>query len=342
MADTPQTLASIAGALPQFYRDPVVKQINRRSVLLRIIPVLAGMGKNVAFDVEGDGMVAENFSDGDDASSFGSDALSPTGLGWGLHRANFRVTDVAAAAARTSGQPKGLVRLMGRNFVSAAAKLASFVNGACFTGTGAGNSIVGLTTALRDDNVYAGIDRTIAGNAYWRANFVDSGGDPLSLAMLREDICDTIYRACGGQPDAAFCDPTTYTKIGGLFEETRRRVQIITEITTARGRVVLDGSIGAIEVEGCVFFKDKDCPAGEIHYLNTEAVSVEYLPQDDDETLAEASEMMALDDGYGPIPLGMKCLPLGRKGSARPFTSQIFAQLKVTQPNACGRRTNFT
>ena len=99
MADTPQSLATITSALAQLYRAQITRQINRRSVLLRILPIRANeTGKNVAFDVEGDGMVAENFADGADVSDFGSDALTPVTLNFGLLRSNFRIIDQARAA----------------------------------------------------------------------------------------------------------------------------------------------------------------------------------------------------------------------------------------------------
>ena len=72
MADIPQTVALLV--LAQNYRGDVVRQINRRSALLKLLPLVKGEGKNCAWSVEGSGAVAENYTEGQDASNFGSDS----------------------------------------------------------------------------------------------------------------------------------------------------------------------------------------------------------------------------------------------------------------------------
>lgn len=342
MADTPQTLALVTNALAQNFRDKVVRQINRRAVLLRLIPITKGSGKNVALDVEGDGAVAENFSDGADASNFGSDALSPAVLPWALLRANFRLTDLAVAASRSSMTPKDLINLFARNLDNAAMKLASTINGQLFTGDGTSNSIIGLTTALRDDNTYAGINRATPGNEYWQSNVIDAGTGALTLARLRNAIGNTIYTASGEQPTLAFCPPAVFNYIGGLFQEQRRYNDTVRVLQGPRGEVKLDASIGTLEVEGCVFIKDKDAPASQIQFVNPDHVAFEYLPQDPDPELSDAVREQAAMDGFGDIPLGFRVVKLARTGASSKFSLQVFGQLRVNRPNGCGRLINFT
>lgn len=344
MADTPQTLAAVSTALAQRYRDKVVRQINRRCPTLRLIRIERGAGKNVAFDVEGDGAVAENFSDGDDVTNFGSDALSPATLSWALLRGNFRVTDLAVAAAQSTNNPAQLVALLSRNLDNAATKLAAMINAQLFTGTGSSGQIAGLTSvALRDDNTYGGINRATAGNEYWRANIIDAGAGALTLARLRNAIGDTIYTASGEQPAIALCRPGIFNYIGSLFQEQRRYTDTVRVISTAgRGEVRLDASVGTLEVEGCVFIKDKDATADEIVFVNPDAVAFEYLPQTQESMMPESVMEVAAQDGYGAIPLGFSVKSLARTGSSRKFTLQVFGQLRVDRPNACGRLVNFT
>lgn len=337
MADNPQTLSAVLAALPQFFRGDIVRTINRRSVLLKILRVSRGRGKNVAWDWEGDGHVAESFNDGDVVSNFGSDALASASIAWGAVRANFRVGDIAAAAAASSegGISEELLSLVGNNFVGSQTKLASLINGKLFNGT---TDVIGLDTALRADNTYAGVDRTQAANAGFRSTLIDPGAlTAPTLDQIRDDITVQIYRACGEQPDIAICSPEVFRKIGSLFEETRRRVD---SITTPRGTITLDGSIGAIEFEGCVFFKDKDATQNTIYYLNSNWVEIEYLQQVASSAMPAMAIEMALNDGYGPIPLGMRCKKLGVKGASEDFTSQVLMQLKVRKPSACARRVN--
>lgn len=343
MADTPQTLAAITNALAQNYRDKVTRQINRRSVLLRLVKIEPGRGKNVAIDVEADGAHAENFSDGADVADYGSDALSPAVLPWALLRANFRVTDLALAAARSSMSPAGLVNLFARNLDSASSKLASRINAQLFSGSGSSNQIAGLgSVALRDDNTYAGINRLTGGNEYWRSNVTDLSAAALTFARLRTMIGDTIYTASGEQPTIAFCPPAVFNYIGGLFQEQRRYSDTARVVQTPRGPVTLDASIGTLEVDGCVFIKDKDAPTGEIQLVNPEYVVFEYLPQDTDPVLSDAVREQAAQDGYGPIPLGFRVTKLARTGASSKFSLQVFGQLRVDRPNACGRLINFT
>src|SRR5690349_2932099 len=113
MADNPQTLALIT--LAQNYAGDIQRQTNRKSVILRTLRMVKGEGKNVALVTESSGAIAENYSDGADASNFGSDAQASAVLSWGLYRSNFRVTGLAQSAARTSATPAGNVQLWSRN-----------------------------------------------------------------------------------------------------------------------------------------------------------------------------------------------------------------------------------
>lgn len=345
MADTPQTLALITTALAQKYRPQVTRQINRRSILLRILPIRqSDTAKNVAWDVEADGAYAENFSDGADAADFGSDAVSPATLNFGLMRSNFRVTDQARAAARTVNNPEAMSNLLMRNAVNAVAKLTSRANAQLYTGTGSSNQIAGLKqVVLRDDNTYAAIDRTVGDNAYWRSNVIDVGGAALTLARLRTAIGDTIYSASGEQPTVAMCPPTVFNYIGGLYDSNRRyQTETSRTIATPRGNVVLDASVGVIDVEGCTFIKDKDAPATEIQFLNLDTLSVEYVNLVPDEMMPEALIERDADDGFGPIPLGMYLKRIATLGASSRFSLQSYLQLACTRPNANGRMHNFT
>jgi len=343
MADTPQTFAAITAALAQRYRNEIRRQINRRSVLLRILPIRPNeTGKNVAFDVEADGMVAENFTDGADVANFGSDAIAPASLNFGLLRANFRVTDQARAAARRTGNPDGAVQLLMRNATNAVTKLSSTINGQLYTGTGSGGQLTGLKqVAFRDDNTYAGIDRTVSDNAYWRSNVIDAGGAAISIARVRNAVGDTIYTASGEQPTIGMCPPAVFNYVGGLYDSNRRYQTDIT-LETPRGQFRLNSSLGVIDVEGCILIKDKDAPAGEIQFINPDYVAIEYLPLVPDELITEELVQMDADDGLGAIPLGMYLKRIATLGASSRFSLQSYLQVVVEKPNACGRLTNFT
>jgi len=267
-----------------------------------------------------------------------TDALSQAILSWGLYRSNFKVGDLARAAAKSSRTPTGLLRLWARNLMNAISKNASTINKALFSGTGS-NSIIGLDTALSDSNTYATVDRTQGANAGFRAKVIDPGQPTkTTIASVRDDLRQ-VFEISGEQPDMAWCSPTVYNSIGGQFDDTRRRVQ---EITTAAGVVKLDGSIGGIEIDGCTFFRDKDATASQIYYLNSDAYYVQYLPQDldvDDPAINDSTQEQG-DDTFGTLPLGMIAEALAKTGAAAKAHVKVFAQLVVEAPHMCAIRKN--
>lgn len=334
--DTVQTQALVV--LATQYRDDLVKQINRRSALMRVLRIIKGEGPNCAFVAEGDGMVAEGFAEGAEQENYGSDAQASAVLNWGRARSAFHITGTAMAAAASSLNPTGNLDLWLNNMKSATGKLASLINGKLFAGTTSDTTgIFGLNHAIGSvTNEYAGINRTTSGNAYFRPYLVTPGtATKPTLALIRTDL-GAIYDQCGLTPDLAFCSTAVYNAIGGLFDATRREVR---EITTARGLIQLNGGFTGIEFDGCVFLKDKDCTANAIHYVNTEHVYLKYLPPKMP-TMSQ-SISMAFDDGYGMIPAGITFESLAHTGDSYKAAGKSYLQLVVDRPNSCGTRTNI-
>lgn len=337
MADTVTTLNLVT--LAQAYRGDIVRQINRRTVLLKVLPIIAGAGLNVAFGPEGDGQIAENYADGADAANFGGDIQASAVLPWGLYRANIHVSNLAMDAAGSSSTPLGNQMLWGRNVVNGSAKLATTLNAALYSGAGTGTTIAGLNAAIGSaTNTYAGIDRSQAGNAYFRPIVVDPGSlTAPTLAQVRDDM-RLIYEASGENPDIAVCAPSVFNKIGSLFDATRRQID---NIQTARGMVRLDFGWQALEVDGMVFLKDKDATANQIYYLNSNHVKLQYLPPADQQAMLQTQTVMVeADDGFGAVPLGFKYEKLAKLGASERAEITSTLQLVVDRPNSCGIRKN--
>lgn len=337
MADTTQTVA--LQVLAQNYRGRLIPQVNRRSTLLKTLPIVPGEGKNCAWAARSSGQVAENYSEGADASNFGSDAQSEAILQWGHYRANFHVRGTARRAAATSRSPDGVAQLLATNMFSANEALVSTLNAAMFSGAGTGTLIGGLDVAIGDTtNTYAMIDRS--SNAFWRPYVANPGvATALTFDQIRFDL-GAIYDASGEQPDIAICPTAVFNKVGGLFDSTRR--YIVDTITTARGVVRLDAGYQALEVDGCMFLRDKDATAGQIYYLNTNYIEIQYLPPEP-EFMAELESLGVIldaNDGFGPVPPGILAHPLGKQGDSDRFECVTQLQLVVKRPNACGVRKN--
>lgn len=331
-------LSTITGALSQAFRDRVVRTFNATSTLLKVLPIERGAGKNCAWDVEGTGAIGENFSDGADVSNYGTDVPHAATLSWGLYRSNFKITNLARSAARSSQSPRDLMMPMGRSLVNSSRKLASSINDELFNGLGTGTLIAGLDVALDDSNTYAGLSRST--EAYVRAKVFEPGVTTApTFQLLRKDLFD-IKDICGEMPDLAFVDSAGFLKIAALFDSSRRWDLDLT-INTARGSVVLDASVGKVQIEGCTYIQDKDATSASLYYLNSNYVHVEYLPSADEEQLPEDMIRMGMEDGYGPLPLGMNVYPLARTGAARKVTAEVQVQLVVAKPTACGIRKHL-
>lgn len=337
MADVLQTAALITVA--QDYRGDMVRNINRRATALKVLKLVPGAGQNVAQVAEGDGAIAEYYTDGATPTNFGSDSQSPAIWKWGLLRALFHTSDFAKRVAASSTSPEAGRNMVGRNMVNASAKLASYINGQIYVGTGTGNTIAGLDEAFDTGNTYGTIDRTDPANAFWLSNVFDPGTlTPLSFALIRKDL-GTIYDASGETPDVGFVSTDVYNAIAGLFDGNRRYLQ---EIQTARGTITLDAGYQALEIDGCQFVRDKDAPANSIYYVNSTYTTFEYLPLEAAvmDILARMEIELSLDDGYGPIPLGCVWEKLAKTGPSQQYQGVVNGALKVARPNSGGVRRN--
>lgn len=331
MSDTPQTLALIT--LAQEYRGDVVQQINRKTILLKLLRIVRGGGSNIGWVAQSSGHVAENYSDGAAASNFGSDTQTPAVLQWGLYRGNVHVTKLAMDTAATASSPQGNRALWGKNLADAMGTLAALIEDELFNGLGTGTLIAGLDVAIGDTtNTYATIARGSA--SYWQPYVVDPGVLTLpTLPLLRKDL-GAIYDQCGETPDIAIAPTSVFNAIAGQFDPNRRW----TQVNTARGTVTLDAGYEGIQVDNCMFLKSKDATANQVYYINTNHVEIQTLP--DSEVPLEILDAVQANDGFGSVPLDMKVHPLAEVGPAKRAEVLANCQLVVKKPNACGVRKN--
>lgn len=342
MADTLQTAALIT--LAQNYAGDVVRQLNRTSMALRVLPIVTGEGKNVAWAAASSGAVTEVYAEGADAANFGSDAQAPATLNWAQYRSNFHVSGLARAAARTSMTPAGNLALWARNIVDASAALASKINLHVYSGNGAASpkEITGLDAAIGStSNTYATIDRGTS--SYWQPYLANPGvATAVTLAQLRTDI-STIYANSGEFPDVALCSPGVFDAIGALFDSNRQYQQPVLVANTARGQVKLDGGYAGLAIDGTVFLRDKDATlesggaSGRIYYLNTNYVRLVVLPQADDPSLGP-DMMLTANDGFGSVPLMFNYDLLAKSGDSAKAQVKLYTELQVKKPVACGMR----
>ena len=351
MADVPLTSALITVA--QNYAGNVVRQINRTSVLLKLLSpsFTQGEGPNTAWVAEQSGQVAESFAEGANPSNFGSDQQTPALIPFARYWAPFHVTGTALAVAGTSRTPAGNIQLWARQIVNASEALAKQMNVDLYTGAG-GNAFVGLDTAIGSiAGTYAGISQSA--NTWWQSTVVNAAGAPLTFANIRSDLA-AIKIASGYKPDIALVSPATFNEIGGLFDPQKQYVfqSNINQVPVAGGgglgadtTIALDAGVGAIKFDGTYFVEDVFCPATSIYYLNSKYIEVQYLPTQLSLAMYPSDEAAAiggLTDGTNTIPLGILMELLAKTGDSQQAYLKCYPQLRILRPNAFGKRYGFT
>ena len=342
MADTLQTVALIV--LAQKYKSEVFRQVNRTSALAKMLPLVRGEGKNLAFAVSNIGAIAETYAEGADPTNFGSDAQEAAVLNWAQYWSPFHISGLAQAAAATSGSPAGNVSMWAKNLLDSASALGSKINSELYVGPGTSRTIAGLDVAIgTTGNTYAGINR--ASSTYFNPNLFNAAGPAttLSFAQVRGDM-QAIYVASGYLPDVAMVHPNVLLKMAGLFDPQKQYLfETTRDVTSAGGSFKLEGGIGGIRFDGCVFVADKDATDGKIYYLNTQKIHLETLPMDLSVIPGMDDELMQIvgNDGFGPLPLGFQLKMLGTTGDSDKAFMKSYLQLCVEQPNTCGVRFNI-
>ncbi len=320
------------------YRGDIVRNINRRCGILKMLKIVPGAGPNLAWALEGDGAIAETYAEGADADNFGRDAQDQAVLTWALYRSNFHVSELAMDGAVGASTPTGNHQLWARNMMNATSKLAAHLNTEVFAGPGTTTRMAGLAVAIDDTSEYAGVDPGDPGLDYWASTVVDPGSDTdVTFALIRDDL-RLGYEASGMTPDLACTTPAIFNKVGALFDQTRRQMETV---NGGNGPVKLEFGFQALEVDGTVFFKDKDSTAKAIYYLNSEHVELQYLPNAVQAKLIEASGGMETPtDGFGPVPLGFKFDMLAKTGPSEKAQILWTGNLKVDRRNVHVKRVH--
>lgn len=335
MADVLQTTSLLI--LAQNYAGDLVRQINRRSVLLQMLAKEPDEGKNVAWAPEKSGALAESFTEGADAANFGSDGQASAILPWSMYRSNFHVSGLAQATSRTSRTPVGNIDLWARNMVNSAAALATKINADLYAGAGAPD-LVGLGEAIGSvSNTYATIDRTT--NAYWRPYVVAPGVDTaITFDQIRTDMAE-IYKQCGERPNVGFCSPAVYKTVAGLFDPQKLYLME----TAAQSKIQLEGGSQMLKFDGLYLIEDKDATEKQIFYINTDHLQVKYLPIGEQGMgMGDESLDMDINDGVMELPLGLRMEMLAKNGDSDRAQMKVYLQLKCDRPNSCGVRKDIS
>jgi hypothetical protein len=340
-------LATFANALSQLYAPDIQAQYNRQAVTTSLLPVRPGRGKNVAWDVTFSNAAAASYAEGADVASgeYTTDKKIPASLSWGLYRAAFQLSETAVdAAASSMGTPEELMDLVGDALTDVSRKLISVINNDVINGTGVDGSsnptFVGLLGgSLAASGTYAGIAR--ATYAEWAGNVLANGGTPRALTVdLMDNLDQVIYAAAGYKYDLILCDPRTFRKYKGLFQSS-----VVQQIVP--GGPVSAYGIGSdtLTYNDVRIIRDKDIPAGNMLFLSSQDLEIQFLPFAGAGDGVLSREMSGEgSNGKGSTPTGVpfRVVPLAKTGDSYKFLLRAQAQLKVKRPNAFGIITDLS
>lgn len=139
-------------------------------------------------------------------------------------------------------------------------------------GDGTGNSgkdITGLGAMISTTGVYGGIDR--ATYAWWKAVVYSNGGTarPLTTRLMRKMFLEISDGS--DQPDIIITTDKLWNRYGEMAEGKLT-------LTNKNSRMLADLGFQVLEFMGKPIVADKDCPAGEMYFLNLDYVKLRYSP----------------------------------------------------------------
>lgn len=337
---TPQFLTN---ALSEAFENAIVRQMNRKSVLLSTLPIISGEGKRCAWDVEADTATAATYAEAAavGGGEFSADEELPATLDWGLYRSALEVTGLAVAAAESSDRPSDLKAYWKQKLFGSVSKLGSKINVDLYTGTGA-NSIIGLHStagALLDTGTYAGIDRAV--KTFWQGNILANGAVPRPITFsLMRDAIRAIYVDCGEAPDLIITDPIQWDKVAALYDTNRR--WMTNTVQTAAGSITLAAGVKALEFDGIPVLRDKDHPAGKMSFLNSSYLNVKFLPTRRNQPMSDDGTFKIHDEKGQESGLPAKVEFLGKVGDTSRAFVAVYVQLVNRRPHSCAGLTDLS
>jgi hypothetical protein len=337
--------------LAQKYRGNLTKQFNRRAATLAFLGIDSDAGLNCAWAFKGSGKTARAILEGAEATAPDQDAQWPATLNWGIYDTTFGITNLAAAAAMSSGgAPDENNDPFGEQLQEGWEAMSSLINQDLYLGDGSGGgaerTLVGFGEVFGSTtNTYAGLDRSSATYELLRPYVADPGSPTVfTLKMFRDDLAK-IQRRCGVKPPVAFCQPLVFNMIAGRFDNIRR----VEQYTTGKGTVTLDGSASVIDVDGCLVVEDKDAvysgetdSVGSLTYVNPQYTRLKILPPGEVANhVMRQDKKYQLNDGYDNLMLNVKYEALAKTGSSEKARAELQLQLQCKRPNSGGVRKNI-
>ena len=367
------SLADMSGAFSTVYRE-LVPQVQRKAPTLRLLAAAGRMrrsntGDQIRWDARFPGQAAGAVNpDGGAFLTATSGLRAPASLAFGTYEAPVLVTDAlrwrAEASAGLDASVNVFANLIDQAVPEAIETLVKTINQSIFTGNGAANTMLGLSSYVTNSGTVAGINSATYPN--WVSYVSGNAGvlRSLTLAMIKTATRTISQNSAFGRPDifltnGAIMDAVealfeAYTKVeynpsGGMTFPTGSMEKLSTNpgaITTAGGRINVDGfRVFKWENQNLWFIEDPDAVNTAVtntnnigYLLNSADMGFPYLPPPEPNRYGTPQEVVAAaEQQLGPLAnLQLSMTARGRTKHATEWDVMTMLAIQLKSRNSHG------
>lgn len=128
-------------------------------------------------------------------------------------------------------------------------------------------NIDGFPLIANNTGLYGNIDRTPAGNSWWRANVQTDVGNPTRNAVLKW-IVSAMFHNGGEMPNFCVCSPATWVLLAQDFTSLEQYV-ITPQSSFDQSNAGARSAFTALSVAGVPIYMDPFSPDGQFLFFNT-------------------------------------------------------------------------
>lgn len=277
MSDVPVDLSSVLAALSETFDEPIRSTLNRESPFLSVLPKRPYAGEQVDWRVSVGGLSVINPNSGADWGANASlDTKKKLTLGWGRYACKVIVGfDALTAAAKA---PSGAFDAIVTEAQEGVRAIAKAMDDDLFDGTGSGNTLVGLETAIDATATYAGINPSDV--SAWASTEDGATSTVLTegnLDTALEDVASAWGSPLGGG-DVIVTTHALRAKLKALLTASGNRTHQIMTDAGGQPTVTLHGGASGVIFSGVPVIADPDCTTSCLYLCRLSEMEFRYMP----------------------------------------------------------------
>lgn len=315
------SFSDLSAVFPQQFMNDLRPQIQRKCVLLNYLAMKRSMtGQNIQWAVSFNNQATGNVNpDGGPLLTAAADIRKNAQLSYGYVGAPLQVTTQAqmlAANSVANGGPGFLNGLLAQNLMEAINAACKLINQQIYSGTGSGNQMTGLSSAVALTGIYAGLNPSTSGLSNWASTSQGNSGSlrSFTLALSKTQASTIATLSPVGRPDTAVCTGSVFNSIenafdGTIYTQAGRNDLQFGKVMTNGGLIDARGfrSIAWVS-QGINFIEDPDCTntavtntANCIYYFNSQSVELQYLDPAPALYAVDQQTVAAQEQGMGAL-----------------------------------------